>query len=214
MVDILAIDGPSGSGKSTVAKRLASELGFNYLDTGATYRAFAYLAFYAADDLDDIEELLDLLDGFDLEYFDGKVFVNRKDVSEKIRSENISQVASKIAQIKELRSYLVRWQQEWVEFNGSSVVEGRDTTTVVFPNARLKIFLTADDKVRSLRRSLEINKDVDSVQKNILERDSRDSNRAESPLMVATNAVVLDSTNKQIDEIVEEILKLWKNSNP
>jgi cytidylate kinase len=214
MTEVLAIDGPSGSGKSTVAKRLARELGFNYLDTGATYRAFGYFALLDADNLDDDEEVLDVLDGFDLEYRDESVFVNGRDVTDKIRTDRVSQAASKVAQIKDLRRFLVKWQKEWVSKNGPSVVEGRDATTVVFPEAKLKIFLTADDKVRSLRRSIESQQDLKDVEKSLAERDGRDSNRAESPLMVATDAVVIDSSSIGIDQVVEEILSLWKNLNP
>ncbi len=93
-------------------------------------------------------------------------------------------------------------------------MEGRDATTVVFPEAKLKIFLTADDKVRSLRRSIESQQDLKDVEKSLAERDGRDSNRAESPLMVATDAVVIDSSSIGIDQVVEEILSLWKNLNP
>ena len=214
MTEVLAIDGPSGSGKSTVAKRLARELGFNYLDTGATYRAFGYFALLDADNLDDDEEVLDVLDGFDLEYRDESVFVNGRDVTDKIRTDRVSQAASKVAQIKALRRFLVKWQKEWVSKNGPSVVEGRDATTVVFPEAKLKIFLTADDKVRSLRRSIESQQDLKDVEKSLAERDGRDSNRAESPLMVATDAVVIDSSSIGIHQVVEEILSLWKNLNP
>jgi cytidylate kinase len=229
--NVLAIDGPSGSGKSTVAKMVACKLNFNYLDTGATYRAFGYMVLVKLSETkikssikkimgtDDVDQIIttevanELLNKFNLLYENQKVVINGLDITELIRSDEVSEISSKVATINEVREFLVGWQQNWVVGHGSSVVEGRDIGTVVFPKAPLKIFLTADDEVRSLRRSHQISQRLDTIKENLTLRDIRDSKRINSPLKAANDAIVIDSTFKSIDEVVEEILSLWKNLN-
>ena len=229
--NVLAIDGPSGSGKSTVAKMVACKLNFNYLDTGATYRAFGYMVLVKLSETkikssikkimgtDDVDQIIttevanELLNKFNLLYENQKVVINGLDITELIRSDEVSEISSKVATINEVREFLVGWQQNWVVEHGSSVVEGRDIGTVVFPKAPLKIFLTADDEVRSLRRSHQISQRLDTIKENLTLRDIRDSKRINSPLKAANDAIVIDSTFKSIDEVVEEILSLWKNLN-
>ncbi|MBK8945279.1 MAG: (d)CMP kinase [Ignavibacteriae bacterium] len=211
---IIAIDGPAASGKSTVAKKLADKLGFLYIDTGAMYRA---ITFYAQDN--NIEEnenaIIDAVKKIDLvlKYSNGltSVFIDGIDVTEKIRTPKVNSKVSDISKIKDVRTELVKLQRKFGE-NNNLVVEGRDTTTVVFPNADVKIYLTADTKERAKRRFIEykekgIEISQDEVEKSLLNRDSIDSTREVSPLTKAQDAVEIDTTNLTIDQEIEKIVE-------
>lgn len=211
---IIAIDGPAASGKSTIAKHLADKLGFLYVDTGAMYRAITY---YALENniVEDEQAVIEATQNIDLklDYKNGltSVFIDGEDVTDKIRTPRVNAKVSDISRIKNVRTELVKLQQKFGE-NNNLIVEGRDTTTVVFPNADLKIFLTADIKERARRRNLEfIEKGVDisleEVESSIRNRDTIDSGRKVSPLKKAEDAIEVDTTNLTIEQEIERIIK-------
>jgi cytidylate kinase len=211
---IIAIDGPAASGKSTLAKYLADSLGYLYVDTGAMYRAITYYALENGieDDEDKVIEATKNID-LKLEYKNGltSVYLNGLDVTNNIRTPKVNAKVSDISRIKDVRTELVKLQQKFGE-NNNLIVEGRDTTTVVFPNADLKIFLTADVSERAKRRHLEFKEkgvelSLDEVEKSIKNRDTIDSGRKVSPLTKAEDAVEVDTTNLTIEEEIERIVK-------
>lgn len=210
---IIAIDGPAASGKSSAAKYLAEKLGFVYLDTGAMYRAVTYLALKnnIQNDTKAIVELVKNLD-MRLEFKNGvtNVFVDGEDVTDFIRSPEVSSMVSEVSIIPEVRNELVKLQRKIGE-NVDLVAEGRDTTTVVFPNADLKVFLTADIDERTKRRFEEyLSKGrtvtFKDVKANLSKRDRIDSSREHSPLSKADDAFELDTTNLTIDEEIQKIV--------
>lgn len=212
---IIAIDGPAASGKSTLAKFLADKLNLLYVDTGAMYRAITYYALKnnIVDDEIAIVEALKNID-ISLSYNNGltSVFIDGIDVTDKIRTPEVNAKVSDVSKIKDVRTQLVKLQQEFSRQN-NLIVEGRDTTTVVFPNADLKVFLTADVKERARRRHLEfkekgVNLDPDEVEKSIMNRDKIDSGRAVSPLTKAPDAIELDTTDLTVEQEIERIIKL------
>lgn len=211
---IIAIDGPAASGKSSVAKYLADKLGFLYVDTGAMYRAITYFALENNIE-ENIEAVIDATKKIDLElrYSGGitKVYLDGAEVTDKIRTPRVNAKVSDISKIKEVRTELVKLQQKFGK-NRNLIVEGRDTTTVVFPNADLKIFLTADIKERAKRRHLEFKEkgieiSLDEVEGSIRNRDKIDSGREVSPLKKADDAVELDTTYLTIDQEIKRIVK-------
>ncbi|GMU95647.1 MULTISPECIES: (d)CMP kinase [Ignavibacterium] len=211
---IIAIDGPAGSGKSTTAKLLAKKLGYLYIDTGAMYRAVTLFAI-KNNILDDEKKIIELASKLDIELKleDGitKVFVNGKDVSEEIRSLEVNQNVSPVSKIEGVRKILVE-KQKRIGQNGGVVMEGRDITTVVFPNADVKIFLTASIEERARRRALEFAQkgqevDIEKVKQNIIERDRIDSSRSISPLTKSPDAIEVDTSNLTIEEQVDLILE-------
>ena len=210
---IIAIDGPAASGKSTLAKDLADKLGYLYVDTGAMYRA---ITFYALEHkiVDDNDELIKILHDLKLELeYENKltrVFINNEEVTEKIRTPEVNSKVSDISKIKEVRTEMVKLQREMAN-NKNLVVEGRDTTTVVFPNADLKIFLTADVKERARRRYLEYKEKgedviLEDVEASINNRDHIDSSRSVSPLKKADDAIEVDTTDLTIEEEINRIV--------
>lgn len=210
---IIAIDGPAASGKSSAAKYLAEKLGFVYLDTGAMYRAVTYLALKnnIQNDTKAIVELVKNLD-MRLEFKNGltNVFVDGEDVTDFIRSPEVSSMVSEVSIIPEVRNELVKLQRKIGE-NVDLVAEGRDTTTVVFPNADLKVFLTADIDERTKRRFEEYllkgrTVTFEDVRANLSKRDRIDSSREHSPLSKADDAFELDTTNLTIDEEIQKIV--------
>jgi cytidylate kinase len=214
---IIAIDGPAGSGKSTTAKLLAQKLGYLYIDTGAMYRAVTLYAIRnnILGDEDKIIEMAKKLN-IELKFENGqtKVFVDGIDVSEDIRSLEVNQNVSPVSKIEGVRKILVQKQKE-IGKNGGVVMEGRDITTVVFPNADVKIYLTATIDERARRRALEFEQkgqqvDIEKVKQNILERDRIDSSRDVSPLTKSPDAVEIDTSNLSIEEQVELILQETK----
>ena len=217
---IVAIDGPAGSGKSTVAKLVAKELGFAYLDTGAMYRAVAYLALDTGVDLDDGLALTDLANSSPIRFgylpgeaLPSEVFISNRDVTHKIRTPEVDAVASKVSTVPGVRHALVA-EQRVIGAQQDTVMEGRDIGTVVFPHAELKVFLTARPEVRAQRRLDQNAEKADEgvaplrheeVLAQIIERDKQDSERETSPLAVAEGALVLDTSDMSIDEVVEWI---------
>jgi cytidylate kinase len=211
---VIAIDGPGGAGKSTIAKRVAGKLGFLYIDTGAMYRAVALWGSRREMDLGDplSMEQLAIAAEIGLRSNPLAVTLNGEDVTEAIRTPEISQAASKVSAIGGVRRALVDKQRDMAEV-GSVVMEGRDIGTVVFPNADVKIYLDADPGVRAERRLKDLEQKAapasqDEVLRELNERDTRDRTRAESPLLQAPDAVYIDSTDKTIDDVESLILKL------
>jgi CMP/dCMP kinase len=212
MGHVIAIDGPAGAGKSTIARSLAERLGFVYLDSGAMYRAVALWADREGVSLDDSHRLEQLALAADIALLPlRKVHLNGEDVSDAIREPDVAVAASRVAAIGAVRAALVTKQQRMAD-SANVVMEGRDIGTVVFPDARVKIFLDADPDERVKRRSGE-QPDVPAQQlaAQIRERDDRDRHRAQSPLIQAPDAVYLDSTGLTAGQVEEEILKLVRS---
>ena len=214
----VAIDGPAGAGKSTIAKRLAQELGFIYVDTGAMYRAIGLYMMRNNIDGGDEEMVSAEVDkvNVSLAYEDGaqKVLLNGEDVSGLIRTEQVSAMASKTSANAKVREKLVELQQKMAKTT-NVVMDGRDIGTVVLPDSELKIYLTAGTRVRAERRYKEfIEKgetcDIDEIEADIKERDHRDMTRENSPLKKADDAVEIDSSYMTIDEVAEKIISLYQ----
>ena len=207
----IALDGPSGAGKSTIARALAQRLGVTYLDTGAMYRAVALYVLNAGAQPGAKDQVIPLLDEIDIEirFTDAgqRVLLNGQDVSEAIRENPVSPAASQVAAIPEVRERLVAMQREMAS-RRSVVMDGRDIGTAVLPDATLKIFLTASAHERARRRFEELKQkgeevEFEALQRQMLERDYNDSHRAASPLRRAEDAVKLDSTGMDIEQVVE-----------
>ena len=214
----VAIDGPAGAGKSTIAKLVSKELGFIYIDTGALYRSIGYFVLKNGGDIDNSESVISFLPKIEVElkFIDGvqHVFVNGEDVSDKIRTEEVSQAASKVSAIPKVREFLLELQRSFAK-KYNVVMDGRDIGTVVLPNANVKIFLTASAEVRANRRYKEqiergLDVDYDSILNDIKERDFRDENREIAPLKCAEDGVYLDSSDFSIEQNVAAVLKIIK----
>jgi CMP/dCMP kinase len=208
---VVTIDGPAGAGKSTVAKRLARRLDYRLLDTGAIYRAVALGALRTGVALDDEQRLADIATNLDIDFrFEGdtnRVFVAGEDVSSAIRTPEASQGASKVSALPAVRAALLDLQRR-LGGSGGVVVEGRDTGTVVFPDAQAKFFLTASDAERARRRMEELGEKAGSfeqVLQEIRERDTRDASRDVAPMRAADDAVLVDSSTMSLDEVVAEV---------
>lgn len=206
---VIAIDGPAGSGKSTVARALAERLGLGYLDTGAMYRAVTVAALGKGVDVSDPERVSPLASSIDLRLEGTTVWADGVDVTEAIRTPETSRAVSQVAKIPAVRRELVARQRAWVADHGGGVVEGRDIATVVFPDATLKLYLTARPEVRAARRAGELGQtDTAAVAAEIAQRDATDSTRDASPLAVADDATVVDTSDRDVPAIVEGILEL------
>jgi 3-phosphoshikimate 1-carboxyvinyltransferase len=205
---VIAIDGPGGSGKTTVSRALAASLGLAHLDTGAFYRAVTMLAL--REGIQGRDALGDLAHRMDLRYDDGRTWIGDEDVSEEIRSDAVNRFVSAVSADPDVRAAMVSRQREWVAGHGGrAVVEGRDIGTVVFPHATLKVFLNAAPHVRASRRAREMRVPaVDDIREDLARRDGLDASRAVSPLMPATDAVLVDTTDLTVDQVVDRILTL------
>lgn len=201
---IVAVDGPAGSGKSTVARAVALRLGLRYLDTGAMYRSVAHAALQAGVELEDADAVAELAQRVKIEVGE-RVLVDGEDATGAIRSPEVTRAVTAAASNPRVRQEMVRRQRAWIEDNDGGVVEGRDIGSVVFPEARLKVFLTADPEERARRRAAEAGP---AVATDIARRDEADSTREHSPLTAADDAVTIDTTDRAIDEVVDEILGL------
>lgn len=205
---VIAIDGPAGSGKSTVARAVAARLGLDYLDTGAMYRAVAFAAMRRGIDPEDAEPVARLAQAVDLDVSE-RVQVDGVDATIEIRSPEVTRAVSTVAANPEVRHEMVQRQREWAAARGGGVIEGRDIGAVVFPSASIKVYLTADDVERAGRRSKEmLDMHYDNVAADIARRDHADSTRAASPLAIADDAVQVDTTGRNIDDVVDEVLAL------
>lgn len=205
---VIAIDGPAGSGKSTVARQVATRLGLPYLDTGAMYRAVAFEAIRRGIDPDDVATVAELTRQMEIEVGD-RVMVNGTDATVEIRGPEVTRAVSVVAANPEVRHEMVLRQREWAATHSGGVVEGRDIGTVVFPEAELKVFLTASEEARADRRTKEmLDRNYDEVAADLARRDRIDSTRAASPLSAAADAVVLDTTELSADRAVDRVLSL------
>ena len=202
---VLAIDGPAGSGKSTVARRLADELGLGYLDTGAMYRAVAFAALRRGLDPAAGEAVAELARQVDIEIGD-TVRVDGEDATLEIRGVAVTTAVSAVAANPGVRTELVRRQRAWAEARGGGVLEGRDIGTVVFPDAALKVYLTASEDERARRRAVEMGASEADVATDMARRDRIDSTRSASPLSVPADALVIDTTGRSVDDIVTEVI--------
>jgi cytidylate kinase len=212
-VRVIAIDGPAGAGKSTIARALAARLGLEYLDTGAMYRAVTFAAMRREVSLDDVEAVADLARGVDLEVGD-HVLVDGVDATAAIRTPEVTAAVSKVAANSGVRSELRARQQHWAAERGGGVIEGRDIGSVVFPDADLKLYLTASPRVRAERRVAELGDtagDVDEIERAIAARDHHDSTRTDSPLTEATGSTLVDTTGRTIPEVLAHILQLLEH---
>jgi cytidylate kinase len=204
---VIAIDGPGGSGKSTVARHLAERLDLEYLDTGAMYRAVAFAALRRGIDPSDTEPVAHLVDGLELDVSDAGVTVDGVDATIEIRGPEVTRAVSLVAANPAVRTELRSRQREWAVGRSGAVVEGRDIGTVVFPDADLKVFLTARADVRAERRSQEVSDlDYETVAADLARRDTLDEDREDSPLAQADDALVLDTSGMSIEEVVESLV--------
>ena len=217
----VAVDGPAGSGKSTITKMVAKDLGYNYVDTGAMYRALTYN--FLKNNLTELNEVkIDLLLNkvkFEVKFIDGVqyVFVNGEDVSEKIRTAEVSKFTSLFAKSPAVREFLIDTQRN-LAMSNNIIMDGRDIASVVLPNADVKIFLTASVEERARRRVLDFERqgvvdiDFDKVKADIVARDYQDENRDIAPLVKVDDAVLIDTTNLSITEVVEKMSELIKKA--
>jgi len=207
----VAIDGPAGSGKSTISKRVCDLLGFVHIDTGAMYRAVTLEALNRGIDLEDPDAYA-FLEDIEIVYENDKIFLNGKSVGREIRSARVANNVSTVAKMPVVRHMMVKIQQKAAQ-NGKIVMDGRDIGYVVLPNADVKIFLTASVEERARRRFKESqlagrNENYEDILENIKSRDFKDSNRELNPLRQAHDAILLDTTNLSIDDVVLEIVKI------
>lgn len=212
----IAIDGPSAAGKSTIAKKLAKQLGYVHLDTGAMYRCTAYKCLTNSISLDNEEEVCNMLDHTNIELKeDGRILLDGEDVSSKIRTDEISLASSKVSKLKKVRENLVARQQEMAKKQGF-IMDGRDIGTVVLKDAALKIFMTASPLARAQRRynqNIASNiptSDVETIEKEIAQRDYEDTHRANSPLTKADDAIMIDTSDMSIDDVCNAIYSYAK----
>lgn len=204
---IVAIDGPGGAGKSTVARAVARRLGYTYIDSGAMYRAVALWALRVGLDLDDMFKMDQLAREAHIEFREGRVLLNGQDVTVEIREPQVGEAASKIATYPGVRRAM-RDEQRRIGETGSAVMEGRDIGTVVFPDARVKVFLDASAEARARRRAEELGAPFEEVARDLAGRDARDRTRAEAPLMQAPDAEYVDTTGLTAQQVEEAILKI------
>ena len=214
MIPVIAVDGPAASGKGTIAAAVAHALGFHYLDSGSLYRLVALQALRTGTGLAEQEPLANFAANLDVAFLAGKILLDGDDVTADIRSERVSTGASEVAVHGVVRSALIGRQRAFRRAPGL-VADGRDMGTVVFPDAPLKVFLTATAEERARRRYKQliakgISVTMDSLLRDIRERDARDAGRAAAPLRPADDAVLLDTTELTIDEVVARVLSLWR----
>ncbi|WP_227807394.1 (d)CMP kinase [Mulberry dwarf phytoplasma] len=209
----IAIDGPAGSGKSTISKRLSQKLGWNHIDTGAMFRALTLYLLENGVSWHHEKSLNQALDKISLSYSCNKIFLNQEDVSLKIKSLDVEKHVSSVALIPAVRTKLLKLQKEICANNPNLIMDGRDIGTVVMPDANLKIFLTANITKRALRKQQEDAQkgkitDIAQIMKQLKERDHKDYHRQLAPLSKALDAILLDTTELSIDELIAKIIAL------
>jgi len=204
---VIAIDGPAGAGKSSVARAVAGEIGFTYLDSGAMYRCVALAAQQGKADLDDGEAVGALAEGLEIDFDGQRVLLDGDDVSEEIRTPEVSAAASQVSVHPRVRAAMVERQRQLIAA-GRYVAEGRDIGTVVSPDSPLKVFLTASDDERARRRAAETGEPVEQVLEAQRQRDARDTEREHGALRAAEDAIELDTTGFSLDEVVARVVAL------
>ena len=219
-IPVITIDGPAGAGKGTIAQELAQQLGWNILDSGSLYRLTAYSAIESDVSLDDIPALVKIARHLDVDFLPEpggviKIILSSVDVSQAIRSESAGKAASKVAAINEVREALLQRQRDFAREPGL-ICDGRDMGTVVFPNAVLKIYLTASAEVRAQRRFKQLkdhglNANLAALIQEIQDRDYQDKNRTHAPLRAATDAIEIDSSDLSIGSVVSKIRQLYES---
>jgi len=205
---VVAIDGPAGAGKSTVAKALAHALQLKYLDTGAMFRAVTSLVLSSGTDVHDESAVGAVAENMNLVMENGLVVADGTDVTTDIRSIAVTSAVSTVAANSRVRANMRDRQRMWSDLNRGGVIEGRDIGTVVFPDAVLKVYLTASPRVRAERRVAEAGGDIDEIERSIAERDLKDSTRSDSPLQESADSVVVDTSNRSIEDIVGSIVEI------
>ncbi len=205
---VIAIDGPAGAGKSTIARGLSHSLGLEYLDTGAMYRAVTAVALQRGFDVHDESVIGPLCVEIDIVVGEDSVTVDGIDVSQAIRGPEVTAAVSTVAAMSSVRQEMRDRQRKWGEERGGGVIEGRDIGTVVFPDAVLKVFLTASPRVRAERRVAQAGGNIDEIEKQIRERDHKDSSRRDSPLTESGDSVFVDTSDRTIEDVVAEIVDL------
>ncbi len=208
---IIAIDGPAGSGKSTIAKALSKRLNLEYLDTGAMYRAVALVSIQQKVEIEDEKQVLAIAKEMNFNFENGLCVVNGFDATKEIRGSEVTRVVSVVAAMPTVRQEMVERQRLWVEERNGGVVEGRDIGSVVFPKAKVKVYLTASEEVRAERRieqeeTIDASKVADSIRK----RDEADRGRSTSPLVRSEGAIEIDTSLMGVEETIEEILRIFK----
>jgi CMP/dCMP kinase len=210
-VPIITVDGPSGSGKGTISQRVAEAFGWHFLDSGAIYRALGLMASRAGIGSDDVDKLVLMAENMPLSFDGDRVLLAQEEVTDAIRTETAGNQASKVAAIPRVREALLAWQRNYAQAPGL-VADGRDMGTVVFPQAQVKIFLTASPEERAKRRYKQLKGkglgvNLAGLIEEIRERDERDSQRAVAPLRASASALSLDSTNLTIDEVYTQVMQ-------
>lgn len=205
---VVAIDGPAGAGKSTIAKSLAAKLQVRYLDTGAMYRAVTFAAMNSGIDLLNQDLVAELTRESKMLLTDESVLINGLDATVAIRSSEVTAAVSTVAANSQVRTELRERQRQWIADHNGGVVEGRDIGSVVFPDATLKVYLTASPIVRAKRRVAQSGGNVDEIAAAIASRDLQDSSRSDSPLTQTDDAVTIDTSERSIDEVVAQLVEL------
>ena len=211
---VIAVDGPAGAGKSTIAKIVADKLNINYIDTGAMYRAITYKVLQNDIDVNNEDQIIEIAKNSDIDFKDNNIYLDGKILKEEIRTPEVSNNVSNIAQIKEVRYLMVDVQRE-IGNKSSVILDGRDIGSYVFPNADYKFYLVASPEERGERRYKELIKKgyettLDEVINDVIRRDEIDSNREFAPLVKAKDAIEIDTTGKNIDNVVESVISKIK----
>jgi cytidylate kinase len=205
---VIAIDGPAGAGKSTIAKALAAKLRVRYLDTGAMYRAVTFAAMNSGIDLSNQDLVAELTRDSKMLLTDESVVINGLDATSAIRSSEVTAAVSAVAANSEVRTELRERQRQWIADHNGGVVEGRDIGSVVFPDATLKVYLTASPTVRAKRRVAQSGGNVEEIAAAIASRDLQDSSRSDSPLTQTDDAITIDTSDRSIDEVVAQLVEM------
>lgn len=212
---VIAIDGPAGAGKSTIAKKLAERIGYTYIDSGAMYRAVTLKVLKEEIQLKELDSIIKVAENTDIDFRDNSIYIDGVLADAEIREENVSRNVSYIAAIPEVRRLMVKLQRS-ISKNKNVVMDGRDVGTVIFPSADAKLFITASVDERAERRYRELmlkgyDAEIQDIKSQIEKRDYIDSTREDSPLVAAHDAVIIDTTGKNIEEVLDEVVSVIKS---